>query len=45
MEDIINILLYKCYTELPWSNQTFEEKEEHFKLPRAPQAGRKKHTT
>ena len=41
MEHIIVILLYNSFIELPESNQTFEEKQEHFKLPRARQAGRK----
>ena len=45
MEDIIGILRYKSFVELPGSNQTFEEKQGHFKLPRALQAGRKEHDT
>ena len=45
MEDIIGILLYNGFIELAGSNQTFEEKRGHFKLPRARQAGRKEHTT
>ena len=45
MKDIIGILLYDNFIELPGSNQTFEEKQGHFKLPRAHQAGRKEHAT
>ena len=45
MEDIIDILLYDSFIELPRSNQTFEEKQGHFKLPRARQAGRNEHAT
>ena len=45
MEDIIDILLYNSFVELPGSNQTFEEKQGHFKLPSARQAGRKEHAT
>ena len=45
MENIIGILLYNNIIELPGSNQTFEEKQGHFKLPRARQAARKKHAT
>ena len=45
MEDIIAILLYNIFIELSGSNQTFEEKQGHFKLPRARQAGRKEHAT
>ena len=41
MEDNIGILLYNSFIELPGSNQTFEEKQGHFKLPKARQAGRK----
>ena len=42
---MIVILLYNSFIELPWSNQTFEKKQGHFKLPRARQAGRKEHAT
>ena len=42
MEDIIDILLHNSFIELPGSNQTFEENQGHFLLPRARQAGRKK---
>ena len=45
MEDIIGILLYNSFIEIPESNQTFEEKQGHFKHPRARQAGRKEHAT
>ena len=45
MEDIIDILLYPTFIELSGSNQTSEEKQGHFKLPRAHQAGRKEHAT
>ena len=45
MEDIIGILLYNSFIELSGSNQTFGEKQGHFKLPRARQAGRKEHVT
>ena len=45
MEDIIGILLYNSFIELPGSNQTFKEKQGYFKLPRARQAGRKEHAT
>ena len=45
MDDIIGVLLYNSFIELPGSNQTFEEKQGHFKLPRALQAGRKEHAT
>ena len=40
MEDIIGILLYNSFIELPGLNQTFGEKQGHFKLPRERQAGR-----
>ena len=40
----LGILLYKSFIELP-GNQTFEEKQGHFKLPRARQAGKKEHAT
>ena len=43
MKDIIGILLYNNFIELPESNQTFGEKQGVFKLPRARQAGRKEH--
>ena len=43
MEHIIGILLYNSFIELPGSNQTIEEKQAHFKLYRARQAGRKEH--
>ena len=42
MEDNVGIFLYNSFIELSGSNQTFEEMQEHFKLPRARQAGRKK---
>ena len=45
MKDIIVMLLYNSFIELPGSNQTFEEKQGHFKLPRARQTGRKEHAT
>ena len=45
MEHMISILLYDSFTVLPGSNQTFEEKQGHFKLPRARPAGRKEHVT
>ena len=45
MEHIIGILLSNGFIELPVSNQTFEEKQGHFKLPRARQAKRKEHAT
>ena len=45
MEDIIGILLYNSFIELPGSNQTFEEKQGYFKLLRSRQAGRKEHAT
>ena len=45
MEDIIGILFYNSFVELPASNQTFEEKQGYFKLPTARQAGRKEHAT
>ena len=45
MEGIIGILLYNRFIELPESNQTFEEKQGHFKLPRAREAGGKEHAT
>ena len=45
MKHIIGILLYNCCIELAGLNQTFEEKQGHFKLPRARQAGRKEHAT
>ena len=45
MEDIIGILLYNGFIELPGSNQTFEEKQGHFLLARARQVGRKEHAT
>ena len=45
MEHIIRILLYNSFVEIPGLNQTFEEKQGHFKLPRAGQAGRKEHAT
>ena len=45
MEDIIGILLYNSFIELPGSNQTFEEKQGHFKLPGVRQAERKEHAT
>ena len=45
MEDINGILVYNSFIELPGSNQTFEEKQGHFKLPRARQPGRKEHAT
>ena len=45
MEDIIGILLYNSFIELPESNQTFGENQQLFKLPRARQAGKKEHAT
>ena len=39
------IVLDNSFIELPKSNQTFEEKQEYFKFPRARQAGRKEHAT
>ena len=45
MEHIIGILLHNSFIELQGSNQTFEEKQGYFKLPRARQAGRKEHAT
>ena len=45
MEDIMGILLYNCFIELPVSNQTFEEKQGYFKLLRVRQTGRKEHAT
>ena len=45
MEHIIGSLLYNSIIELPGSNQIFWEKQGHFKLPRARQAGRTEHAT
>ena len=45
MDDIISILLYDSFIELPGSNHTFGEKQGHFKLSRARQVGRKEHAT
>ena len=45
MEDTIDILQYNSSIELPGSNQTFEEKQRLFILPRARQAGGKEHAT
>ena len=45
MKDIIGILLYNSFIELPGSNQTFEEKQGHFSLPGTRQAGRKERAT
>ena len=45
MEHIIGIMFHNSSVELPESNQTFEEKQEHFQLLRARQAGRKEHAT
>ena len=45
MEHIIGILLYNSFVELPGSNQTFEEKQGHFKPPKARHAGKKEHAT
>ena len=48
MKLIICILFYNSFIVLPESNQTFEEIEEkqgHFQLPRARQAGRNEHAT
>ena len=42
MEDIIGILLYNSFIELPGSNLRFGKKQGYFKLPWARQAGRKK---
>ena len=41
MEGIIGILFYNSFIEPPASIQTFGEKQELYKLPRALQAGRK----
>ena len=41
MKDIVGILFYDSFIELQGSNQTFEEKQEYLKLPRARQAERK----
>ena len=43
MQDNTGILLYNSFIEIPGSNQTFGEKQGHFKPPRARQAGRKGH--
>ena len=40
MEDVVGILLYNSFIELPGSNQTFGENQG---LPRARQAERKEH--
>ena len=45
MDDIIGILLYNSFIEVPRSNQTFKEKQGLFLVPRARQAGRKEHAT
>ena len=45
MEHIVGILLCNSFIEQRRSNQTFEEKQGHFKLSRARQAGRKEHAT
>ena len=45
MEDIVGILFYNSFIQLQGSNQTFEEKQENFKLPSARQARRKEHAT
>ena len=45
MENITGSLFYNSFIELPGSNQTFREKQRHFKLPRAGQAGTKEHAT
>ena len=54
MEDIIGILFYESFIELPGSNQTFWEKQGHFKLSASAsskhvkqerQAGKKQHAT
>ena len=42
MDDIIGALLYNGFLKLPGSNQTFEENQGLFSLPRPRQAGRKK---
>ena len=44
MEDIIGVLLYNSFIELPGSNR-FKAKQGNFKLSRARQAGRKEHAT
>ena len=44
MEDIIGILFYDSFIELPGSKQTFGEKQGLFSLPRARPA-KKKHAT
>ena len=43
MEHIILLIFW--FIELPGSNQTFEEKQGHFKLPRAHQVGKKEYAT
>ena len=45
MQNIIVILIYDSFVELPASNQTFGEKQGLLKLSRARQAGRKEHAT
>ena len=45
MEDIIGILLYDSFIEIPGSHQTFGENQGLFLLLRARQAGRKEHAT
>ena len=45
MDDITGVLLCNGFLKLPGSNQTFEEKQGLFSLPRARQADRKEHAT
>ena len=45
IEDVIGILLYNRFMELPGSNQTLGASQELFYLPWACQAGRKEHAT
>ena len=45
MEDIIGILLYNSFIELPEANQTFGENQRLFYLLGTRQAGRKDHAT
>ena len=44
MEYIVSMLLHNIFIELAGSNETFEEKQGHFKLPRTRQ-GRKQYAT
>ena len=45
MQDIIGILFYDSFKELPGSTQRFGEKQGFFWPPRARQAWRKEHAT